>query len=771
MVRITAIYRIVAIGLIGLAGLFFGPLRAQQPADDPLVVRVRVGEDLDLVSLIRLVNDELGLSIMHESPLPGDANRKIIVWGRTEIPRSSLLGLLQVTLRDRGLALVDDPLTSNRRIVQLGQVRPYTPQGEAEGRDEAEYLTEIFELRHLSATRAQTYVKTFFPGFESSTGTTSSLTVIEEANILVVTDLAINLAKIEKLLADVDRPSTEVVHLFREVRHLEAETLKEQLEEIIGFAARIERGGPGSRTTEGSQENLPIHVSADARTNRLILIGAQERIDALMPLIDDLDVSLELDVQTYSFKHIAASRIDTLIRQTLDESHAARVYQGILDEQSNRLIVTARPEVHERLRSLQEQLDHVDEAVVQQSPVRFYQLKNVKAADVLDTLRAVERDTQAAEEPRRDDTGRMRLRDDWEVPGANRYDPTNREGAPPQTPAQRPEEDVFSQQVDPLLPERLETPTNFLPGAARVTVDENTNTLIVVADPSVQALYERLIEQLDRRRPQVLIEARVIAIDFDDSREIGIEISGGDGVGTRRVFAFSSYGLSTANATTGALSLIPGLGFNGTLVDPESADVVLRALANHSQSRIVSSPRILVNDNATGLLESVSEVPFASVNASQTVATTSFAGFAVAGTTIRVTPHISEGDHLNLEFEVVVNDFTGQAGNNLPPPRQTDSVTSEVVVPDGHTVIVGGLRRRRQTRDVASLPIIERIPVINLLARDLEEREQYESLFVFVRPIILRDDKFKDLQHLSEVDQTEARIPSDFPQSIPVLIR
>ena len=744
------------------------------PIDDSVIVRVRVGEDLDLESLIRLVNDELGLSIIHERPLPGDVNRKIIIWGRTEIPRGALLGLLQATLRDRGLALVDDPLTGKRRIVQLGQVRPYTRQGQAGDAAEAEYLTEVFHLRHLQADRAQTYVRTFFPGFESGAGSTNSMTVVAEANLLVVTDLAINLEKIERLIADVDRPSTEVIHLFREVRHLEAETLKSQLDDIIRSSAAIERGAGGAiRAVE--EVNPPVHVSADPRTNRLILIGPKERIDAILPLVDDLDVSLDLTVETYTFRHVAAKRIDELLKQTLDRTHAARIYQGILDDQANRLIVTARPEVHERIRMLRDQLDREEAVPEEQSPVRFYQLKNVKASEVLDTLRSVER-TQRSERPSRseDGTGRLRMRDDWEVPGPNRFDPRSDSGELPVPPAER----TRGSDLEPrfpesqLLPDRLDLPRgDVLPGDAQVTVDENTNTLIVVAEPAVQTLYARLIEQLDRRRPQVLIEARVVAVDLDDRKNIGVEISGGDGIGTRKVFAFSSHGLSTVDAGTGALSLIPGLGFNGTLIDPKSADVVLRALANHSRSRVVSSPRLLVNDNATGVLESVSEVPFASVNASQTVATTSFAGFAVAGTTIRVTPHISEGDHLSLEFEVVVNDFTGAAANNLPPPRQTDSVSSEVVVPDGHTVIVGGLRRKRNTSDVSTIPIIENIPVINLLARDLEERSQYESLFVFVRPIILRDDKFKDLRHLSDVDHTEARIPNDFPQSLPVLIR
>jgi len=323
------------------------------------------------------------------------------------------------------------------------------------------------------------------------------------------------------------------------------------------------------------------------------------------------------------------------------------------------------------------------------------------------------------------------------------------------------------------LPDSLQSTfsKSVLPGSARLTVDENTNTLIVVADPSVQTLYAELIEKLDQRRPQVLIEAKVVAISANDDFNIGIEISGGDRTGLDRLFAFTSYGLSTVDPLTGSLALIPGRGFNGTLIDPDAADVVLRALATHRRSRVVSSPRILVNDNASGELSSVAEFPFTSVNASNTVSTTSFAGFAEAGTTIKVTPHISENEHLQLEFAITVNDFIGEGSAGVPPPRQTDEVTSEVTIPDGHTVIVGGLRRRRRSRSNEGIPFIENIPLLRWIDGSESGSSDQEYVFVFLRPIILRDDKFKDLRFLSDHERKEACIPDDLPQSAPVLIR
>ena len=296
--------------------------------------------------------------------------------------------------------------------------------------------------------------------------------------------------------------------------------------------------------------------------------------------------------------------------------------------------------------------------------------------------------------------------------------------------------------------------------------------LIVVATPDVHAAYERLIQTLDQPRPQVLIEAKVVVVDTSDDFTLGVEISGGDRSGAKRLFAFTSYGFSEVDSTTGALSILPGLGLNGTLVNPKVADVVLRAVTNHRRAKVISSPRILVNDHATGHLSSVTEVPFSSFNTFNTVSSTSFAGYAEAGTTVTVTPHISEGDHLNLEYTITLNAF--QAGANVesgPPPRQTDEIQSVVTIPDGYTIIVGGLNRSNNAVTQDSIPFLEQIPIVKYLVSTTSNSMSGTSLFVFLRPVILRDDKFRELKYLSERDTKSANIPGTFPVSQPLLVR
>ncbi|MEQ1831127.1 MAG: hypothetical protein ABL921_34595, partial [Pirellula sp.] len=183
-----------------------------------------------------------------------------------------------------------------------------------------------------------------------------------------------------------------------------------------------------------------------------------------------------------------------------------------------------------------------------------------------------------------------------------------------------------------------------------------------------------------------------------------------------------------------------------------------------------SSPKILVDDNAEGTLESVNEVPFTSVNASQTVATTSFAGFAKAGTTIVVTPTISEGEHVNLDYTVTLNSFTGAGSTGVPPPRQTNEISSRVTVPDGYTIIVGGLTQKNASSTLNGIPIIERIPILRVLTSLATNSNRDSSLFVFLRPVILEEDKFRDLKHLSKRSAQAAGDGHSYPASSPLLM-
>ena len=134
-------------------------------------------------------------------------------------------------------------------------------------------------------------------------------------------------------------------------------------------------------------------------------------------------------------------------------------------------------------------------------------------------------------------------------------------------------------------------------------------------------------------------------------------------------------------------------------------------------------------------------------------------------------PHISEDDYLQLGYTVELSNFTGIARNGLPPPSQKNSVTSTVTIPDGHTIVVGGLNVRNLREAVDTIPILGDIPILKYLIGARSKQTQDTTLFVFIKPVILRDEKFEDLKYLSEKKVDVAGLPSDYPQSKPLPLR
>jgi type IV pilus assembly protein PilQ len=130
-----------------------------------------------------------------------------------------------------------------------------------------------------------------------------------------------------------------------------------------------------------------------------------------------------------------------------------------------------------------------------------------------------------------------------------------------------------------------------------------------------------------------------------------------------------------------------------------------------------------------------------------------------------------DDNHLQLQFNVSLNSFTGSGSNGVPPPRQTDQISSKVTVPDGYTVIVGGLTNRNNSVSQNGIPWLELVPILKDLSSLQTKSCTQTTLFVFLRPVIMRDDKFRDLKYLSDRDIHCAQEPPNYPESCPLLVR
>ncbi len=499
-----------------------------------------------------------------------------------------------------------------------------------------------------------------------------------------------------------------------------------------------------------------------------------QRVATLIDLVDR--PGRGAGIQFVSVKNMPAVDLVKQINEFLSEKDrvsagggrsAARALTLIAEPRTNQIAVISTDGSRNAALELIRTLD-VPEVEQTTSNIRIYKLLNTTAPAVLATIRALGTGAKISEPPSEGESGSSRFPTGERYTGPNYPPPTLGQPLPTppayQTPPAAPaaSEGASAEGKDA----RWKTPT------VTVTADVNTNSIIVLGPPDVQTMYKQLIAALDKRRPQVMLEITLVTIDDAASQSLGIELSRLIGANDRNKAAlFSSFGLNTVDPTTGGLSIEPGIGFNGVVLAPNTVNIVLRALATTAKTRVLACPKVLVNDHASATLTSVAEQPFTSVNASQTVSTTSFAGYATAGTTITATPHISEGDHLQLQYAVTLNAFSGKGSEGIPPPRQTNAVNSEITVPDGSTVVTGGLTINSNTDTVSKVPILGDLPLLGPLFRSTEKSKDRSRLYVFIRPIILRDDRFEDLKYLSGVDRTVAKLPTGLPKSEPIPMR
>jgi len=338
-------------------------------------------------------------------------------------------------------------------------------------------------------------------------------------------------------------------------------------------------------------------------------------------------------------------------------------------------------------------------------------------------------------------------------------------------PAALPEGDDVQGATAPLSQTR---PRSVIEDSSGVTItaDEPTNRIVAMGEARLLDQLEVLIKTLDVRHAQVLVEALVVSLSETDTFDLGVELRrAGTSDGTLFELA-SLFGLSSVTAGSTAIPSASGTGFSGVLLDPRDFSAVVRALETLNDGRSLTVPKVLVNNNQDAVLESVAQSPFASTNASDTVATTSFGGTLDAGTSITVTPQIAEGDHLVLDYQVSLSSFTGDSSDpNLPPPRQENRLQSVVTIPDGFCVVVGGLEVETETEATSKVPLLGSIPLLGSLFRNRSESTTKTRFFVFLRANILRSDVFADLKFASREPMAAAGVDVGLPELKPRVIQ
>ncbi len=302
--------------------------------------------------------------------------------------------------------------------------------------------------------------------------------------------------------------------------------------------------------------------------------------------------------------------------------------------------------------------------------------------------------------------------------------------------------------------------------------DSGTNRILAVGPPRLLGELARLIADLDVVHPQVLVEALIVTLTESETRDLAVELQRiGTDNGTLWRLA-SLFGLGSPDADDVTLPPPGGTGGEGVILDPGSFSGVLRALETVNRGRTRNIPKVLVNNNQTANLDSVLQQPYATSNTSTNLATISFGGTLDAGTSVQVTPQITDGDRLLVKYQVSLSTFVGDSADpTLPPPRQETKLASQATVPDGYTVVVGGLEVETETEAESRVPFLGAIPVIGNLFKSQSKTETRSRFYVFLRCSVLRSGAFEDLRYISAPVLAAAGVEGDLPVVEPRIIR
>ena len=188
--------------------------------------------------------------------------------------------------------------------------------------------------------------------------------------------------------------------------------------------------------------------------------------------------------------------------------------------------------------------------------------------------------------------------------------------------------------------------------------------------------------------------------------------------------------------------------------------------------RIISFPRLLVLDNLTGTMHSEREEPFATTSQGTATTTTGQGGVASAGTLLEVTPRISQGGYITLEYQFELSNFdrTVAQSQGLQPPTQREQFESTVQVPSDSTIVVGGFTLASFDESESKIPLLGDIPLIGNLFKTFSRNRTKTTIFLFITPTIMSDPDSLDLRLVSEGPMKEMDVDDQTPELQPVTI-
>lgn len=445
------------------------------------------------------------------------------------------------------------------------------------------------------------------------------------------------------------------------------------------------------------------HLAGVVSANALIISDHQDNIGRIERIIDQLDEADSEEFELIQLKDAwvgnviellsSLTPVDTSSSSKKGKKSATARVKVVADERANRLLVRGEKNARERIKTIVKQLDTPSN---HKGSTRVVRLRHSEATSVAEILQ--------------------------NLLGQGQSPSSNADG-------------------------KIVT-------EVQIEADESQNALIIRADPSDLTVIEEIVAELDMRRAQVLIEAAVVEVSGDVGEALGIQWAAVDSDLSTPVAGvnFSNLGTnlnSIISSVAGAS--IPRVADGITIAGGKRRDdgsgygVLLQALANASNTNLLSTPSIMTLDNQEAEIVVGQNVPFITGSTTSTQGGTANPFQTISredvGLTLNVTPQINEGDVVRLEViqEVSAVVPSAEGINSADLITNKRSIRTTILADEGETIVLGGLIQDDFTDSESKVPVLGDIPLLGRLFKSKRRSRVKRNLLVFLRPSIIRN--------------------------------
>jgi len=459
------------------------------------------------------------------------------------------------------------------------------------------------------------------------------------------------------------------------------------------------------------------HLAAYPASNILIISDRANNVNRIVRIIQRIDQVGDADVEIVPLQNASATEvvrvINSLYQQQAANEGAALGFKVVSDERSNSILLSGEKDTRLRIRVL---IAHLDTPLQSGGDTQVRYLQNADAEKIAAKLKE-------------------------QIAGAA-AGAASAGGPGAQAPASQSERGTI------------------------IWADPQTNALVITATPKVMRNLMSVIDKLDIRRAQVLVEAIIVDVDLTKSASLGVNWAAyGAGNSNFPAAAFNtpvngtsigdiielaaSPTTALANGTslpTGGIFGVGRIASNGL-----NFAAILSAIRSDSNSNVVATPSAITTDNQEATLKVASEVPFLTGQFTSTGSSnSSVTPFQTiqreeVGTILKITPQINEGGaevmlKIDLESSSVVPKNAGPEGAvDLTTTKRT--VSTRVLIEDGGIVVLGGLTSADYSKQETRVPFLGAIPIIGQAFKVRSGSADRTDLMVFIRPKILRTDE------------------------------